>query len=109
DPFYLQIFGRTLLLGSAVVVLALLLGFPVAMMMVTGRGAVPAILTLVVLMPLMTSVVVRSYAWTLIYSDSGFIMKTLNAVLGVFGLPSLSLQFSYAGTAIAMAHVLLPL
>ncbi len=109
DPFYQEIFGRTLLLGAAVVVLTLVLGFPVAMMMVTARGAVPAILTLVVLIPLMTSVVVRSYAWTLIYSDAGFVMRSLNGFLSVFGIPPVSLQFSYPGTAIAMAHVLLPL
>lgn len=109
DSFFLQIFGRTLLLGLAVVLLTLLLGFPLASMMVNGRGIIPAVLTVVILMPLMTSVVVRSYAWRIIFSDSGFFMRSLNEFLAGFGVPKLSLQFSYTGTAIATAHVLLPL
>ncbi len=109
DSFFLQIFGRTLLLGFAVVVLTLLLGFPLASMLVNGRGIVPAVLTVVILMPLMTSVVVRSYAWRIIFSDTGFFMTSLNSFLSGLGIPKLSLQFSYTGAAIAMAHVLLPL
>jgi len=109
DPFYRSIFVKTLAMGVMVVAITLLAGFPLAFTIVRGRRALRIALTVLVLLPLMTSAVVRSYGWTLMYSDSGAIMQGVNAVAGTFGLPHIRLQFTYVGTAIALAEVLMPL
>ncbi len=109
DAFYREIFLRTLGMGLLVVAIALVTGFPLAVVIVRGQRRWRILLTVLVLLPLMTSAVVRSYGWTLLFADSGFFMHTLNDVLGVVGIGPVRLQFSYIGTSIALAEVLLPL
>jgi putative spermidine/putrescine transport system permease protein len=56
----------------------------------------------------MTSVVVRSYGWTILLADNGPFTDALNAVLGVFGISRVALIFNFAGTVVALTEVLMP-
>lgn len=105
-PLYLRILARTLLLGGAVTLLTLLLAYPVAFLMARLSGWRLAIAAACVMVPLWTSVLVRSYAWIIILQRNGL----LNSMLKSAGLISepLPLLYNELSVVIAMTHVLLP-
>lgn len=106
EPLYLRIILRTIWISAGVTLLALVLGYPVALWIVRARAGVAAIVTLCVLIPLWTSVLVRSYGWILLLQRNGIV----NSWLKEWGLVDRSLALLYGeGTVlIAMSHVLLP-
>lgn len=64
-------------------------------------------LLLAVVVPFLTSILVRSYAWIIVLGNSGPINEALRLVLG----PQFTVQLLYTriGVMIGMVHVLLPL
>ncbi|HYF54960.1 MAG TPA: ABC transporter permease, partial [Salinarimonas sp.] len=63
SDLYVLILWRTIRLSIIVTVLALLLGYPVALTMSRVSPRVSLLLAVCVLLPLWTAVLVRSYAW----------------------------------------------
>src|SRR5215470_4939091 len=86
DPFSLKVLGATLWLGVEVTALCLLLGFPLAWIYCRVPGWVQGTLILIVLLPLLTSVVVRTFAWIVILGRQG-IINTVLLELGVIDSP----------------------
>jgi len=105
-PVYLRVMLRTLRIAAIVTVLALLLAWPLALVMARSSGLKLAILVASVLLPLWTSVLVRTYAWMVLLQKNGVI----NQMLMASGLVDEPLKLLYTETAvvIAMSHVLLP-
>ncbi len=105
-PVYLRVMLRTLRIAAIVTVLALLLAWPLAWVMARSTGLKLAILVASVLLPLWTSVLVRTYAWMVLLQKNGVI----NQMLMSSGLVDEPLKLLYTETAvvIAMSHVLLP-
>ena len=103
---YLRVMGRTLRISVLVTVITLLLAFPLAALMARTRGLLLAILLLAVLLPLWTSVLVRTYAWLVLLQRNG----VLNDVLFGLGIISAPTQFlrTEGAVVLAMSHVLLP-
>lgn len=103
---YLRVMGRTLRISVLVTAITLLLAFPLAALMARTRGLLLAILLLAVLLPLWTSVLVRTYAWLVLLQRNG----VLNDVLFGLGIISAPTQFLRTESAVvlAMSHVLLP-
>jgi mannopine transport system permease protein len=106
EPVYLRVMLRTLRISVAVTVLTLLLAWPLAWVMSRASGIKLAILVAAVLLPLWTSVLVRTYAWVVLLQKNGVINQTLQS-LGVIGEP-LKLLYTEAAVIFAMSHVLLP-
>jgi mannopine transport system permease protein len=106
EPLYVQVFIRTLWIATACTVLTLVIGYPVAMLMARHGGKFAMIATLCVLIPLWTSVLVRSYAWVIVLERNGLI----NSFLMARGWISTPLKMLYTNGAVVMAmtHVLLP-
>lgn len=106
EPLYVKIFGRTLWIALIVSLFALLLGYPVALVMARLRGWRANLVAACVLIPLWTSVLVRSYAWVVLLQRNGLI----NSWLQGLGLTDQPLQMIYTEGAVllAMTHVLLP-
>ena len=104
DPFYRSILGDTLLMGAAVAGLALLLSYPLAYTLARSRSRWKGLLTVIVLIPLMTSVVVRSYGWMILLSSNGVV----NTLLAALQLPRTQLMFNFTGTIIGLTEVLMP-
>jgi putative spermidine/putrescine transport system permease protein len=107
DPFSLGVLASTLWLGVEVTALCLLLGFPLALVYVRSPRWMQAIMMLLVLLPLLTSVVVRTFAWIVILGRQGIVNATLLS-LGVVDTP-LRLLYSEAGLVVALAQVQMPL
>jgi putative spermidine/putrescine transport system permease protein len=107
DPFHLGVLWNTLSLGLGVTTLCLLLGYPLAYWLAQTRSPrLRGMGITVLLIPLMTSVVVRSYGWMILLAGNGPVNKVLLA-LGLVDRP-LQLLYKPPGVIIALAEVLLP-
>ncbi len=106
DPFYRDVLWRTLSMGAATTLGCLLLGFPLAFALSHLRGFRRSVLYFVLLLPLLTSAVVRTFGWMILLGNNGFINRTL-ILLGVLDDP-LRMMYSVTGIVIALVEVLLP-
>ena len=107
DPFSLSVLGSTLLLGAEVTALCLVLGFPIAWLYHRVGSRVQTLIILIVLLPLLTSVVVRTFAWIVILGRQGIINSTLLSI-GAIDTP-LRLLYTQVGVVLALAQVQMPL
>jgi putative spermidine/putrescine transport system permease protein len=113
---YKQVFSQSYYYGSllhslltAVIVTALcvLLAFPVASALARrGPGVVRTTMFVIVVSPLLTSVVVRSYGWAVLLSTNGFVNRVL-VDTGVLSQPA-NLLLSYGAVLVSITHVMLP-
>lgn len=106
EPLYVQVFARTLWIAAACTGITLVVGYPVAMLMARRGGAFAKIATVCVLVPLWTSVLIRSYAWIILLERNGLINDLLRQT-GVVDQP-LKLLYTDGAVLMAMSHVLLP-
>lgn len=107
DPFSLGVLGSTLLLGAEVTLLCLVLGFPIAWLYHRVSPRLQTLIILIVLLPLLTSVVVRTFAWIVILGRQGIINATLQS-MGVIDSP-VRLLYTQFGVVLALAQVQMPL
>ncbi|MCL6655139.1 ABC transporter permease [Agrobacterium rubi] len=106
EPLYLDVLLSTVFVAIFVMCASLILGFPVAYAMTRLKKPWATIVTVCVLIPLWTSVLIRSYAWIILLQRNGII----NQVLVSAGLVDEPLRMIYTQSAVilAMTHVLLP-
>jgi putative spermidine/putrescine transport system permease protein len=104
DGYYAAVLLRTLALGAGVALVTLLLGYPLAYAIARSRSRWKGLLIAATLIPLMTSVVVRSYGWTILLSNSGII----NDMLAAAGLPRIKLLFTMTGVVLSLTQVMMP-
>ena len=97
---------RTLGTSALVTLCCLVIGLPFAMIAATVQGWKRAVLLGAVLLPLWTSLLVRTAAWMILLQDNGIINQTLIGI-GAISDP-LVLIYNRFGVVIAMTHVLLP-
>ncbi|MCD9007828.1 ABC transporter permease [Luteimonas sp. XNQY3] len=105
-PLYVNVFLRTVRIAALVTVFAFLLGYPVSVLMSRLSGRKALLVAACVLVPLWTSVLVRSYAWIVMLQTNGLINGALQW-LGLTDAP-LRLLYNEGAVLIAMTHVLLP-
>ena len=98
---------RTFVIAAQVTLLCALIGLPFAMLVASVAGWKRNVLLVAVLLPLWTSLLVRTAAWLILLQDNGLINQMLRAI-GLIDSP-LSLIYNRTGVLIAMTHVLLPL
>ncbi|PSL00899.1 putative spermidine/putrescine transport system permease protein [Murinocardiopsis flavida] len=106
DPVYARSLVTTFLTALVVTVSALLIAYPYAYLMYRSTPVMAGVLTLLVILPFFTSLLVRTYAWTVWLQQTGVINSAL-LDLGVIDAP-LPLMRNLLGVAIGMTHSLLP-
>ena len=106
EPVYTRILLTTFEIGLIVTVCTLLLGYPVAFLMATAPPRRALAMLALVMLPLLTSLLVRAYGWMVLLGRRGVVNETLLA-LGVIDEP-LKLLYNRPGAVIGMVHVLLP-
>jgi putative spermidine/putrescine transport system permease protein len=107
DDYYHVIMGDSLKVAALVTLIALLIGYPLAYAMwKVNRPALQRWMGLLIFSPILVSVVVRSYGWTVLLSDRGPVNWAL-AQLGITDEP-VQLVFNLTGVLIALSHVFLP-
>ena len=107
DGFNLSILGQTLWLALRTTVLAVILGFPLAYAYSRASARQQRIIILLIIMPLLTSSVVRTFAWIVILGRQGIINNVLLGA-GILERP-LSMLYTPGAVVVALAQVELPL
>ncbi len=106
DGYYWLVVARTFGLGLGVAAVCVLLGYPCAYAIARSTSRWKAIYIFLVISPLVTSIVIRSYAWIVLLGQNG-ILNTLLLEHGILEQP-LHLIYNWTGVVIALTHVLLP-
>ncbi|TQI74194.1 putative spermidine/putrescine transport system permease protein [Bosea sp. AK1] len=107
DELYLITIYDTLKLAILSTLLCVAISYPLAYAMWRTRSAkLQKLIALIVFAPVLVSVVVRSYGWTVLLADQG----PVNYLLMKLGLTTepISLVYNMTGTVISLAHVFLP-
>ena len=99
--------GVTLALSLSTLVICLVLGVPLALALASARGRVANRVLILIMLPLWTSILVRTYGWLVLLRREGLINTTLESI-GVIDQP-LPLVYNFTGTLIGMVHYMLPL
>src|SRR3984957_14174201 len=103
---YLQVFWNTFEIALIVTVICLLLGYPLGFLLATTTPGWATLGFIFVLLPLWTSVLVRTYAWMVLLGRNGVFNRML-LESGVIADP-LPLLNNFTGVLSGMFHVLLP-
>lgn len=100
---YQELLTRTFLLAFVTTVVSMFLGYPLAIAVTRGPRRLRPALMAVVLMPLMVSVVVKTFGWSVLFSSEGVLQQTLDGL----GVP-VHLLFSPVGVTIGLVHTYMP-
>jgi putative spermidine/putrescine transport system permease protein len=106
DPYYASVLLRTVGLALEVTGLTILLGYPLAYWLVGLPARTRAMVLGLTVLPLMTSVVVRTFGWFVILGETGVVNQILLKV-GLVSHP-LRIMFTDRATIIGLTHILLP-
>lgn len=106
DSYYLEILGRTMWMGALVAFFAVLLGYPLAYFLARTRVRLKNLLFILVVLPLLSSAVVRTYGWMVLLGHNGLVNDML-VRLGIVAKP-VKLMYSLRGVVIGLTEVLLP-
>lgn len=107
DRFNLSILLETLWLGVKSTLVCLLFGFPIAWICARAQARWQSVLIFLVVLPILTSVVVRTFSWIVILGRHG-ILNQIVLALGLSDQP-LRLLYSEVGVIMVLAQVQMPL
>jgi putative spermidine/putrescine transport system permease protein len=107
DSFNYAILFETLLLGVKATLVCLIFGYPIAWICARSGARLQSIIVFLVILPILTSVVVRTFAWIVILGRQGVI----NQVALGLGLTSepIRLLYTEVGVVMVLAQVQMPL
>lgn len=97
---------NTFQLAFTVTLVCLLLGYPVAYLLVATPPRLRALLVIPIILPFMISPLVRTYAWMVLLGRAGLVNEVLLS-LGVVSAP-LPLVHNTIGVHVGMVQILLP-
>ncbi|MBA1292711.1 ABC transporter permease [Pseudomonas lurida] len=104
DAYFYEIFWRTFWISALVTLLCVVIGVPEAYIL--SRMGTPwrSIFLILILTPLLISVVVRAFGWSLLLGADGLI----NQLIQVLGGRPVKLLYTPFAVIIALVHVMLP-
>lgn len=106
DALFLSMLARTMTMAVSVTLICLVIGFPFAYFIASSPPGRAAVLMLFVLLPLWSSILVRTLSWTVLLQREGVVNAFLGS-LHIAGAP-FDLMFNRATVYIGMTHILLP-
>jgi putative spermidine/putrescine transport system permease protein len=106
DSFYIEVLATTLAFSFVVTLVCLLIGYPVAYFMVRHAGRWYGLFVFVLIAPLLTSIIMRTFGWRVLLARRGFVNVTLMD-LGWIDRPLDLLNGPLVGLT-GMVHVLVP-
>lgn len=107
DSFYLSVIANTFILGLIVTGISVMLAYPVSIAIARTRGMLSSVILALVVLPLMTSGVVRTFGWVVVLGRNGFVNESLIA-LGFIDNP-IRFLFDRTGVIIGIVHLFLPI
>ncbi|MGP9820732.1 ABC transporter permease [Salinarimonas sp. NSM] len=106
DPLYWTTFQRSMTLALTTTALCILLGFPVAYLYLIGSPWVRRAILILTIAPLLTSGIVRTYAWLVILGGRG-VVNTALLEIGLIDRP-LRIVNTHWAVLIGMVQIHLP-
>jgi spermidine/putrescine transport system permease protein len=107
QPLYIGIIVRTFSIAAVVTVIAALIGYPVAYFLARKAKRFRVLILALVVLPLWTSYLVRSFAWMLVLGTNGVLNHFLLAT-GIIGRPIRWFLYSEFAVVISLVHIYLP-
>lgn len=104
DRYYLEIFFRTAWVAGLTTLLCVVIGAPEAYVLSKMRSPWRSVFLLVILAPLLVSVVVRAFGWSLLLGPNGFVNQLFEAL----SLPKQRMLYTPVAVVVALVHVMLP-
>lgn len=106
DWYYIEVLLNTLAFSFAVTIVSLLIGYPVAYFMVRYSGRLYGFLTFLLVAPLLTSIIMRTFGWRVLFARMGVV----NATLIEAGFITQPIEFLNGPiiAVVATVHVLVP-
>ena len=107
DSFNYAILFETLILGVKATLLCLAFGFPIAWVCARAGARLQSVVVFLVILPILTSVVVRTFGWIVILGRQGVINQMLIGA-GIINEP-IRLLYTEFGVIMVLAQVQMPL
>ena len=106
DPYYLNIIWLTVLLSVGVTLICVVVGYPVALFLVRHSGKWSGLIIFLLIAPLLTSIIMRTFGWRVIFARRGI----LNDFLLNFDLIERPISFlqGSGSVVVGLVHVLVP-
>lgn len=106
SAIYVSVLARTFGIALSATAICIVLALPAAYLLASVGQVTANFLMLALLLPLWTSVLVRSTSWLVILQKNGIFNQVLMG-LGIIDAP-LELVYNRVGVLIALTHILLP-
>ncbi len=107
DPYFGEMFLRTLRISLLATLLAAVIGAPEAYILNRMGRTWKSFFLLIILGPLLLSVVARTLGWALLFGGSNGVANQALMKIGLIDAP-LPFMFTETGVVIALAHVMMP-
>lgn len=104
EPTYLNVFWKSIKMGTITTVICLLIGYPLAFIISRCKEQVQGLLILAVTIPTWINMLLRTYAWMNLLADNGII----NNLLEKLGLGPLTMMYTDFSVILGMACNFLP-
>jgi putative spermidine/putrescine transport system permease protein len=104
DSFYAELIFNTVVTSLLITLMTLLCSYPIALYVHRSSGLWRSILLVLVIAPLLTSAVVRTFGWIVILFENGLV----NNALAWMGFSRMRLMFNQTGVVIGLTEILMP-
>ncbi|QFU18059.1 ABC transporter permease [Microvirga thermotolerans] len=104
DSFYVELIVNSIAVSLGITLATLVVSYPIALYLHRSSGRWRTFLTVLVISPLLTSAVVRTYGWIALLADQGPIVGALAAL----GTTPPRLMFNTTGVVIGLTEILMP-
>ncbi|WP_028212740.1 ABC transporter permease [Paraburkholderia mimosarum] len=104
SSYFHAIFLRTFGIAALTTLLCVAIGTPEAYILSRMRDPWRSLFLLVILAPLLVSVVVRAFGWSMLLNTNGLV----NQVFALFGAGPFKLEYTTFAIVVALVHVMLP-
>jgi putative spermidine/putrescine transport system permease protein len=106
DPFYLRVTVFTVVLSVGVTLVCVVIGYPIALFLVRHAGRWSGLVIFLLIAPLLTSIIMRTFGWQVLFARRGLI----NLALLDWGWIERPIEFLKGPwpVVIGLVHVLVP-
>jgi putative spermidine/putrescine transport system permease protein len=108
DPYYLGVLGNTVRLAGISSVAALILGYPLALLLWQVPSRWKGLLVIAIIAPLLVSVIVRTFGWIVILGKEGLLNSAIRTVAAETQAGRNGHLFTDYAVVIGMVHVYIP-
>lgn len=106
SPLFRKVLWTTLEISATATVVTLLVAYPIAYHLARQTPRQRAFLLVLVLLPFWTSILVKSFAFTVVLGDQGLLNRMLSTLFGSAAM--LKLLFNRTGVIIGLTHTFIP-